>query len=93
MRSGLIGRSRVQPMAMAAALTLLAAVPARAADPHPWCMIYQDMSGATACYYDSYEQCRTSASGGNGGTCLQNPGYRAPARPEPPAARKARRPR
>jgi hypothetical protein len=91
MRSGLIGRSRVQPMAMAAALTLLAAVPARAADPHPWCMIYQDMSGATACYYDSYDQCRVGAAGGNGGICLQNPAYRAPARPEPGAARKPRR--
>jgi len=91
MRSGLIGRSRVQPMAMAAALTLLAAVPAGAADPHPWCMIYQDMSGATACYYDSYDQCRVGAAGGNGGICLQNPAYRAPARPEPGAARKPRR--
>jgi hypothetical protein len=54
-------------------------------------MIYQDMTGATACYYDSYDQCRVSAAGGNGGVCLQNPAYRAPARPEPGAARKARR--
>jgi hypothetical protein len=51
------------------------------------------MSGATACYYDSYDQCRIGAAGGNGGTCLQNPAYRAPARPEPAAARKARKQR
>jgi hypothetical protein len=56
-------------------------------------MIYQDMSGATACYYDSYDQCRVGASGGNSGICLQNPGYRAPSRAEPGPTRKARRPR
>jgi hypothetical protein len=56
-------------------------------------MIYQDMTGATACYYDSYDQCRVGAAGGNGGICLQNPAYREPPRPEPGAARKARRAR
>jgi hypothetical protein len=79
------------PAAVAAALVLFGAPSALAADPHPWCMIYQDMSGATACYYDTYDQCRVGAAGGNGGICLQNPGYRAPARPEPAAARKARK--
>jgi len=77
----------------AAALALLVACRAEAAAPHPWCMIYQDMTGATACYYDSYEQCRVSAAGGNGGICLQNPAYHAPAPPAPDAARKPRRPR
>jgi hypothetical protein len=67
------------------------ATSASRAQYYPWCMIYQDMTGATACYYDSYDQCRVSAAGGNGGVCLQNPAYRAPARPEPGAARKARR--
>jgi hypothetical protein len=83
----------MRPMALAAALTALAVAPATAADPHPWCMIYQDMTGATACYYDSYDQCRVGAAGGNGGICLQNPAYREPPRPEPGAARKARRAR
>ena len=81
----------MSPAAIAIGLALLAVPPARAADPHPWCMIYQDMTGATACYYDSYEQCRVGAAGGNGGICLQNPAWREPARPEPGAARKARR--
>jgi hypothetical protein len=84
---------RVRPTAVAVALALLEAPAALAAAPHPWCMIYQDMSGATACYYDSYEQCRVGAAGGNSGICLQNPAYREPARPEPGAARKARRSR
>ncbi len=83
-------RVHIGPAAVAAALALLAAPMALAAAAHPWCMIYQDMTGATACYFDSYEQCRLSAAGGNGGICLQNPAYRAPARPEPPATRKAR---
>jgi hypothetical protein len=85
--------SRVRAAASAAALALLAARSALGADPHPWCMIYQDMTGATACYYDSYDQCRVGAAGGNGGICLQNPAYRTAPRPEPGAARKARRSR
>jgi hypothetical protein len=87
-----MSRRRVRPAAFAAALALLART-ALAAEAHPWCLIYQDMTGATACYYDSYDQCRVSASGGNNGVCLQNPGYRGPAHPEPGAARKARRTR
>jgi len=86
-----LGRAALRGM-FGGALALAGALPALAAD-HPWCMIYQDMTGATACYYDSYDQCRATASGGNGGVCLQNPGYRAPARAEPGTTRKARRPR
>jgi uncharacterized protein DUF3551 len=83
----------MRSIALAAGLTALAVTPGLAADPHPWCMIYQDMSGATACYYDSYDQCRVGAAGGNGGTCLQNPAYREPRRTEPAASRKPRRSR
>jgi hypothetical protein len=64
-----------------------------AAETYPWCMIYQDMTGATACYYKSYDECRMSAAGGNGGLCLQNPAYREPQSPAPGPARKARRAR
>jgi hypothetical protein len=78
---------------IALALTLLGVPSVRAADVHPWCMIYQDMSGAMACYYDTYDQCRTGAAGANAGTCLQNPAYREASAPAPTAARKARRPR
>jgi hypothetical protein len=83
----------VRPAALAIAIALLTASSAVAADIHPWCMIYQDMTGATACYYDSYDQCRMSAAGGNAGLCLQNPAYREPQRPEPGPPRKARRAR
>jgi hypothetical protein len=88
-----MSRGRVRGAAIGAALALLEASAALAADPHPWCMIYQDMTGATACYYDSYDQCRVGAAGGNSGICLQNPAYRAAARPEAGAARKTHRPR
>ncbi len=79
--------------ALIAALALVAAPSARAAPVYPWCMIYQDMTGATACYYESYDQCRATAAGGNGGMCLQNPAFREQAQPEPRTSRKARRPR
>ena len=98
MRSGRLLRrpmnpGRIRAAAIGAALALLDAPTALAAETHPWCMIYQDMSGATACYYDSYDQCRVGAAGGNGGICLQNPAYRAPAAPPPGATRRTRRPR
>jgi hypothetical protein len=51
------------------------------------------MTGATACYYKSYDECRMSAAGGNGGLCLRNPAYREPQSPAPGPARKARRAR
>ena len=79
--------------ALAIAFALPTAASAFAAETYRWCMIYQDMTGATACYYDSYDQCRVSAAGGNGGQCLQNPAYREPPRPEPTPARKTRRAR
>ena len=55
-------------------------------------MIYQDMSGATACYYDNYQQCRTAAAGGNSGICTENPAFRAGVGAETSAKPKARRP-
>src|ERR1051325_9981390 len=88
------GRRPARPAALALAVALYATPSAAAAaDTYPWCMIYQDMTGATACYYASYDQCRGSAAGGNGGLCLQTPAYREPQRPAPGAARKARRAR
>jgi hypothetical protein len=76
-----------------AGVLLLAAGPAvRAAEVHPWCMIYQDMSGATACYYDNYQQCRTAAAGGNSSICTENPAFRAGVGAETSAKPQARRP-
>jgi len=96
-RRSLGGSTTGRPAARSVALTLAAALYAApfasAAETYPWCMIYQDMTGATACYYTSYEQCRVSAAGGNGGICLQNPAYREPQRSAPGSAPKTRRAR
>ncbi len=88
-----LGRRAVRPAALGLVLAWYAAASASAANTHPWCMIYQDMTGATACYYDSYDQCRVSAAGGNGGLCLQNPAYRETQRLQPGPPRKPRRAR
>ena len=89
-----MGGRAAPPAALALAVALFAVPSAAAApDTYPWCMIYQDMTGATACYYASYDQCRASAAGGNGGLCLQNPAYREPQQPAPGPARKTRRTR
>ena len=93
LRWQMMGRRAARPAALTLAVALNAAPCASAAGTYPWCMIYQDMTGATACYYASYDQCRASAAGGNGGQCLQNPAYREPQRTAPDAARRARRAR
>jgi hypothetical protein len=46
---------------------------------HPWCLVYQEMTGAWACSYDTFEQCRYNARSGNAGFCTANPAYREPA--------------
>jgi len=68
----------------ALAVTALAAASTRAEEVHPWCMVYQDMTGTWSCAFASFEQCRATASGGNGGTCVRNPAFPDP--PKPPAA-------
>ena len=85
--------TRILIASLVAAGALAALTPGSHAQYYPWCMIYQDMTGATACYYASYDQCRATAAGGNGGICLQNPAFREPAQPAPGSPRKARRPR
>jgi hypothetical protein len=48
---------------------------AQSAYDYPWCAVYTNRSGASACYYRSYQQCMATMSG-IGGYCRQNPGYR-----------------
>jgi len=50
---------------------------AQAQSPHdyPWCGVQADKSGATVCYFATYEQCRATL-GGIGGTCIANPYFR-----------------
>ena len=63
---------------------------AQSAYDYPFCGVYQDRSGATSCYFATYEQCMTTMRGGNMGYCKDNPFYRGPTVIEPPR-RKARR--
>jgi hypothetical protein len=63
---------------------------AQSAYDYPFCGVYQDRSGATSCYFASYEQCMATMRGGNMGYCKNNPFYRGPTMIDP-ARRKARR--
>jgi hypothetical protein len=70
-----------QTILLVGVLTALAAVtiPAAAQSPtsFPWCM--KGARGGTSCYFNSYEDCRTTVSG-LGGWCTRNPYYRGPDR-------------
>lgn len=59
----------------AAALPLLAAVPA-SAQTYPWCSIYggSTWGGAENCGFSTYRQCMENVSG-IGGFCQRNPLY------------------
>ena len=48
--------------------------PSAAQSPYdyPWCALRGDRSGATSCYYTSFQQCRASLRG-IGGSCVRNP--------------------
>ena len=56
---------------------------AQSAYDYPICAIYKNNSGATACYYSTYEQCMATMSGISG-FCTTNPAYRGRAEAEPP---------
>jgi hypothetical protein len=53
---------------------------------YPWCAILPGSGGGSggsmACYYASWEQCRTSMSG-IGGNCVESPYYHAQSTPLP----------
>ena len=45
---------------------------AQSAYDYPWCALYTKTSGATSCYFTSFEQCIATMRG-IGGTCIRNP--------------------
>jgi hypothetical protein len=45
---------------------------AQSAYDYPWCALYTKTSGATSCYYTSFQQCIATMRG-IGGTCIRNP--------------------
>jgi Protein of unknown function (DUF3551) len=60
---------------------------AQSAYDYPWCAVYTNRSGATACYYASYGQCMATMRG-IGGYCTPSPYFRGAA---PYAERRSRR--
>jgi Protein of unknown function (DUF3551) len=52
----------------------MAPVAAQSPTRYPWCL-KGGKSGGMACYFTSYQQCRTTLSG-LGGYCLRSPYYR-----------------
>jgi len=61
---------------------------AQSAYDYPFCGVSQARSGASSCYFATYEQCMATMSGL--GFCRDNPFYRGRPVPEPPR-RKDRR--
>jgi hypothetical protein len=51
---------------------------AQSAYDYPWCAVYTNKSGATACYYASYRQCMATMFG-IGGYCIRSPYFRGDA--------------
>jgi hypothetical protein len=74
----------VQISLLLAGTTLLAGLQAsraQSAYDYPWCAIYENKSGAQACYYTSYQQCMATMRG-IGGTCIESPYFRGGPRTE-----------
>jgi hypothetical protein len=69
--------------------TWLASASVATAASYPWCAHYGYDLAAPNCGFTSFDQCMGALSG-NGGSCVRNPQYRAPARE--PARRRPGRP-
>ena len=50
---------------------------AQSAYDYPWCALFTRTSGATSCYFQSYQQCMATLSG-IGGVCIRSPYYHGP---------------
>jgi hypothetical protein len=48
---------------------------AQTAYDYPWCALNADKSGATVCYYSTFEQCQATVHG-IGGVCIRSPYFR-----------------
>jgi Protein of unknown function (DUF3551) len=77
--------SVLQLVAVAGAVGLMTAMPARAQN-YPWCAHYGTPYDDTSCGFVSYEQCMASVSG-VGGFCEKNDTYKPPLAAHPPAHR------
>jgi len=64
---------RLMLIALAGAIVALAGDvrPGAARQWYPWCAMYADRSGITACGFDTFEQCLETVRG-IGGSCIHN---------------------
>jgi hypothetical protein len=67
------------PLLVAGFSSLASSAQAQSAYSYPWCAVQADKSGATSCYFATYEQCRATL-GGIGGSCIRSPYFRGPPR-------------
>jgi hypothetical protein len=65
----------IVPLLVAGLSSLAGAAQAQTVYSYPWCAVQADKSGATSCYFATYEQCRATLSG-IGGTCVRSPYFR-----------------
>ena len=67
---------RLLPCTIAAITFVAATSMSHAQSPYdyPWCAVYSRTSGATSCYFQSFQQCMTTLSG-IGGFCMRSPYY------------------
>ena len=67
------------PLLVAGFASLAGSAQAQSVASYPWCAVQADRSGATVCYFSTYEQCRASI-GGIGGSCIRSPYFRGTSR-------------
>ncbi len=63
------------PLLVAGFASLAGSAQAQSPESYPWCALYADKSGATVCYFSTYEQCRATLQG-IGGNCIRSPYFR-----------------
>ncbi len=62
------------PLLVAGVSSFAGAAQAQSSQNYAWCALQPDRSGATTCYFSTYEQCRAAVQGS--GSCIRNPAYR-----------------
>ncbi len=65
----------VLPVLVAGFASFAGSAQAQSPYSYPWCALNADKSGATVCYYSTFEQCQATVRG-IGGVCIRSPYFR-----------------
>jgi hypothetical protein len=65
----------ILPLLATGFASLAGTAQAQSPSSYPWCGMYADKSGATVCYFATWQQCQATLRG-IGGTCILNPSFR-----------------